>query len=60
MVRVDDSGGMNKCWLSPDELSRLERTAGQWDWEREIAVQLMGRCGLRASEVSYPSDADLR
>jgi len=60
MVRVDDSGGMTNCWLSPDELSPLERTAGQWDWEREIAVQLMARCGLHASEVSYPSDNDIR
>jgi integrase len=59
-VRVDNSSGVTKCWLSPDDLSRLERKAGQWDWEREIAVQLMGCCGLRASEASYPSDADLR
>jgi integrase len=29
-------------------------------WEREIAVQLMGRCGLRASEVNYPGDDHLR
>jgi len=60
MVRVDDSGGVTKCWLSPSELSQLERMAGQWDWEREVAMQLMGRCGLRASEVSYPSDDSLR
>ena len=60
MVRVDDADVVTKCWLSPDELSLLERAAGQWDWEREIAVQLMGRCGLRASEVSYPSDEGLR
>ena len=60
MVRVDDSGEVTKCWLSQDELSRLERTAGSDGWEREVAVQLMGRCGLRASEVSYPSDDHLR
>lgn len=60
MVRVDDSDAVTKCWLAPDELGLLERTAGQWDWEREIAIELMGRCGLRVSEVSYPSDDDLR
>mgnify|MGYP006299952005 FL=1 len=60
MVRVDDSGDVTKCWLSPDELSTLERAAGENGWEREIAVQLMGRCGLRASEVSYPGDKHLR
>jgi len=60
MVRVDDSDAVTKCWLSPEELDLLERTAGQWDWEREVAMELMGRCGLRASEVSYPSDDVLR
>lgn len=60
MVRVDDAGDITKCWLSPDELSTLERSAGKGGWEREIAVQLMGRCGLRASEVSYPGDDHLR
>jgi integrase len=60
MVRVDDSGEVTKCWLSQDELSQLERTAGSDGWEREVAVQLMGRCGLRASEVSYPGDDHLR
>lgn len=60
MVRVDDSGSVTKCWLSPEELTRLERTAGEEDWSREIAMQLMGRCGLRADEVSYPSDDGLR
>jgi integrase len=60
MVRVDDAGDVTKCWLSPDELSTLERAAGKDGWEREIAVQLMGRCGLRASEVSYPGDDHLR
>ena len=60
MVRLDDSGDVTKCWLSPDELDRLERTAGRDGWAREVAVQLMGRCGLRASEVTYPADEHLR
>ena len=60
MVRVDDAEDVTKCWLSPDELTQLERSAGESGWEREIAVQLMGRCGLRASEVSYPGDDRLR
>ena len=60
MVRVDDGGGVTKCWLSPDELDHLERTAGEDGWGREVAIQLMGRCGLRASEVNYPSDSNLR
>jgi len=61
MVRIDDSGDVTKCWLSRDELARLERAAGDgWTWEREIAIQLMGRCGLRADEVSYPAPTELR
>lgn len=61
MVRLDDSGHVPKCWLSPDELDHLERAAGDgWNWEREIALQLMGRCGLRADEVNYPGPAQLR
>jgi integrase len=60
MVRVDDAGDVTKCWLSPDEISTLERAAGENGWGREIAVQLMSRCGLRASEVSYPGDEHLR
>ena len=51
---------MTKCWLAPAELTRLEHVAGSADWTREIAMQLMGRCGLRASEVSYPADQHLR
>lgn len=42
MVRIDDAGDVAKCWLVPEELDRLERTAGGVDWEREIAIQLMG------------------
>jgi hypothetical protein len=60
MVRVDDSGDVTKCWLSRDELTRLERAAGERRWMREIAVELMGRCGLRAHEVPYPADCHLR
>jgi hypothetical protein len=33
MVRIDDSGDVTKCWLSPDELSTLERSAGEGGWE---------------------------
>lgn len=60
MVRIDDSGDVPKCWLSPEERTRLEHVAGSADWTREVAMQLMGRCGLRASEVSYPGDQHLR
>lgn len=61
MVRIDDSDDVTKCWLSPDELDWLERAAGdKWGWEREVAIQLMGRCGLRAAEVSYPGPETLR
>jgi len=59
MVRIDDSGKRPKCWLTQTELNRLERAAGSVDWSRELAVQLMGRCGLRASEVNYPADEHL-
>jgi len=60
MVRIDDSDPVVKCWLSPEELAHLERTAGAAGWQREIAIQLMGRCGLRVSEVTYPSTEELR
>jgi integrase len=60
MVRLDDGGSETKCWLTREELDVLERVAGRKGWEREIAIELMGRCGFRASEVSYPSDDDLR
>jgi integrase len=63
MVRVkDDSGGYPKMLLDPynEELSLLESTARAVDWEREIAIQLMGRCGLRADEVRYPTRDRLR
>jgi integrase len=63
MVRItDDSGEVTKCTLDPydRELSALERTARAVDWEREIAIQLMGRVGCRADEVTYPTLGHLR
>ncbi|WP_276259906.1 site-specific integrase [Haloglomus litoreum] len=60
MVRLDDGGAVTKCWLDREELDQLEAAAARSDWEREIALQLMGRCGLRADEVAYPGDAELR
>jgi hypothetical protein len=60
VVRLDDSSERTKRWLSSAELDRLERAAGSWDWEREIAMELLGRCGLHASEVPYPADEHLR
>jgi integrase len=63
MVRIkDDSGDVVKCLLDPydEELAQLEATARAQDWEREVAIQLMGRCGLRADEVSYPTRGRLR
>jgi len=60
MVRIDDGGDVTKCWLDREEVGRLERAAGQSDWEREIAMQLMARCGFRVDEVNYPGDAHLR
>ena len=54
MVRIKDDGGTHtKCLLDPfdTEASQLEATARDTDWEREIAVQLMARCGLRAGDI---------
>ncbi|MWG35880.1 site-specific integrase, partial [Halomarina oriensis] len=59
MVRVDDSETRPKCWLTQRELDQLERAAGRDGWEREVAIQLMARSGLRASEVNYPGDDEL-
>jgi len=42
------------------EADLLERAARSVDWEREIAIQLMVRCGLRADEVDYPAFNELR
>ena len=60
MVRMDDSGGEVRCWLRQKEIHELEQVALLEDWTREIAIQLMGECGLRASEVSYPTNEKLR
>jgi len=63
MVRIkDDSDTFPKMLLDPfeDEVSLLEDAARSADWEREIAMQLMARCGLRADEVNYPERDDLR
>jgi integrase len=57
---MDDGGSVTKCWLDREELRQLEEAAARADWEREIALQLMGRCGLRVDEVNYPGDAELR
>jgi integrase len=63
MVRIkDDSGTHTKCLLDPfeEEASQLEAAARDVDWEREITIQLMVRCGLRADEVTYPTLDRLR
>ena len=69
MVRItDDSGHVTKCILDPygEELADLEAAARAADWEREIAIQLLGRVGLRADEVAngeagtYPTANRLR
>ncbi|MFC7232965.1 hypothetical protein ACFQMM_19320 [Saliphagus sp. GCM10025308] len=52
MVRIDDSGGHTKCWLSfPDEKDELISTARSRDWERAIAMRFMVEVGCRASGV---------
>lgn len=52
MVRIDDSGSETKCWLDfPAEVQTIEKKARERDWEQEIAIQLMVRCGSRASGV---------
>lgn len=63
MVRVkDDSGSFPKMILDPfdEELGDLEAAARADDWEREIAIQFMGRVGCRADEVNYPTADALR
>jgi hypothetical protein len=63
MVRIaDDTGTYAKCVLDPfdEELSALERAARSEDTEREVAIQLVRRCGLGADEVSYPTRDGLR
>lgn len=53
MIRVDDAGDITKCWLSLDELSTLERSAGKGGWEREIAVQLMALGYSSLSQICW-------
>ena len=63
MVRIKDDGGTHtKCLLDPfdEEASQLEAAARDVDWEREIAMQLMVRCGLRVDEIAYPTLDRLR
>jgi integrase len=63
MVRIkDDSSTYTKCLLDPfeEEAAQLEDAARNEDWEREIAIQLMSRCGLRADEVGYATPDRLR
>jgi hypothetical protein len=63
MARIaDDTGTYTKCVLDPyhEELSSIKRGARPEDTEREVAIQLIGRCGLRADEVSYPTRSGLR
>jgi len=63
MVRIkDDSGTHTEYLLGPfiEEANQLESAARATDWEREIAIQFMLRCGLRADEVSYPTEERLR
>ena len=63
MVRIkDDSRTHTKCLLDPfdEEANQLESAARSEDWEREIAIQLMVRGGLRADEVTYPTLDRLR
>ncbi|WP_330633573.1 site-specific integrase [Halocatena halophila] len=41
--------GSFNVWMSRDEYQHLPRAASSWD--REIAIRLMGDCGLRVAEV---------
>lgn len=43
-----------------DELRRLKEAAARSDWQRKIALQLTGRCGLCTNGIDYPGDAELR
>lgn len=52
MVRIDDSSGRTKCWLSfPSEKDDLITMARAVDWERAIAMRLMVEVGCRVSGV---------
>ena len=61
MVRIDDSDIEVKCWLNyPTEVQLLEEKARERDWEQEIAIQLMARCGSRASGVLSAIPSNLK
>ena len=55
MVRIkDDNRIYTKCLLNPfdEEANQLEPAAIEVDWERQIAIQLVIRGGLRADEIT--------
>lgn len=54
MLRAGDSGDVTKCWLSPDELSRLKRVPREDGWERETAYD---RCDLTDNEIDIVEKA---
>jgi len=61
MVSITETGnGTKKCWLSRDECDSLAHFAGDEDWGREIAIQLMTQCGLRSDEVPKVTFGDIR
>lgn len=63
MIRIiDNSGTHTKCILDSfdTELEKLEGAAFDRDWDRELAISLLGRCGLRADEGNYPTESLLR
>ncbi|NGM69174.1 site-specific integrase [Natronolimnobius sp. AArcel1] len=61
MVSVQESGaGQTSCWLSRDECDDLAREAGDVDWKREVAIELMAQCGLRSDEVPRVTPGDIR
>ena len=55
MVRMKDGSGTHtKCLLDPfdEEANQLESAAIEVDWERQIAIELVIRAGLRADEIT--------
>lgn len=61
MVRIDYSEDETKSWLDfPEEVQTVESKARDRDWEQEIAIQLMGRVGCRASGVLTAKPNGLR
>ncbi|AUX08932.1 integrase family protein [Halalkaliarchaeum desulfuricum] len=58
---MQESGaGRTSCWLSRDECDELARAAGEVDWQREVAIELMAECGLRSDEVPRVTPGDIR